>query len=159
MLGRIATAAFLLLTSLIAESAKSRPELELIERAKNVNISRFDALLPRLTLESFLKYETHNAAIRWQVWKCAEDLYYLWPGRSGKAMCVEALSDIADGRVVRVVVALQLEAPAQPFLVAASIIEQGLEQPLKLIQLPAAIHRSPFRRRFPRDLLPPGTAG
>lgn len=160
MRGRLVVTVLLLTTSLSAQTSHPGPDARIVERAKKTIISSFDALLPNLTLESFLQYETENSPIEWQASECKQEVANRNASRKlGKTICVRASADLRDERVVSVVVSLGVDDSAPPNLISVSVIEKGLEHPLKLIQLPAAIHGGKFRTRSPRDLLPLSTAG
>lgn len=120
-----------------------------IDRAKHVIISTFDPLLPNLTLESFLQYETGDPHSEWSSRRCTsreigsrEDLLRL--------TCVEVLSVVSDHqRLVRVVLEVSSEVSVAPTLVSVEVVgADGLARRLRLIELPAAIQegRKPGQR-------------
>ena len=159
MRGRLAATVLLAAISLFAQTPYTSAGGRIVERAKKTIISSFDALLPNLTLESFLWYETENRPIEWQTSECDDEVAHRSASRKPvKTICVSASADLRDERVVKVVLSLGLDDSAPPSLVSVSVIEKGLEHPLKLVQLPAAIHGGKFRTRSPRDLLPLSTA-
>src|SRR5690242_13079686 len=87
--GRIALTLLLLTPPLIAQKSKARADGTVIARAKQAVISNFDPALPNLTLESFLKYETGDPHIDWQISEC-NDSYTGSKPPSHDARCVTA---------------------------------------------------------------------
>ena len=125
-----------------------------VEQAKNAIISKFDPALPNMTLEAFLHYETDGALIEWKAIDCAPGKTRS-PYRALPKSCVDVYSDLDRNRTIHIVVAIPSEYSALPELISVSLIEDGLDHPLKLIELPVALHggRS-YKVRVPRDLLP-----
>ncbi len=148
---RVFVAVLLLVACACAQTPPS-PKRAAIQSAKRVLISEFDISLPRISLEYFLDYEGEGAPIDWLLKDC--------PGNHAKApelntlVCVEATLDLRDGRVVAVVIAVPSSAMRVPGSIAfrsVTVTDQGSSvRSLRLIELPAAIHR--LQRNPPRDL-------
>ena len=154
--GRIALTLLLLTPSLIAQKSKARTDTTIIARAKQALISRFDPALPNLSLESFLKYETGDPSIDWQISDC-NDSYTGSRSPFNDGRCVTAYSSLSDARVITVSVRVLSEASAPPALISVWVIAKGLQTPIRLIEVPAVAQGarplgSP--RHGPRDLLP-----
>jgi len=153
--GRIALTLLLLTPSLVAQKSKVRADATIVARAKQAVISRFDPALPNLTLESFLKYETGDPSIDWQISDCKDSYMGRSPFNDGT--CVTAYSSLSDARVITVSVRVLSDASAPPALISVWVIEKGLQTPIRLIEIPAVAQGarplgSP--RHGPRDLLP-----
>jgi hypothetical protein len=134
-------------------AAKSDAQSSAVERAKKAIISTFDAALPNMTLESFLNYETDGATIDWKTSDCAQEKISSGHQTRDTSKCVEAYSTLDQRRTIKIVLELPAE-PALPELLSVSMIQDGLDHPLRLIQLPAATQGGHFKTRIPRDLLP-----
>ena len=148
----------LLATSVIAlllagGTAKSDAQSSAVERAKKVIISTFDAALPNMTLESFLNYETDGAIVDWKTSDCAQEKISSGHQTRDTSKCVEVYCSLDQRRAIRIVLELSAE-PALPELLSVIMIQDGLDHPLRLIQLPAAIQGGHFKTRIPRDLPP-----
>ncbi|HWC19021.1 MAG TPA: hypothetical protein VG498_18560 [Terriglobales bacterium] len=159
---RASTAILLVLLSsfLLAQKKTDQRRSPLVERAKQVIISSFDPALPNITLESFLNYETQHAPTDWQTNNCKEYPLYLADTERGSAVCVESYSSLSDQRVLKVTLGLTRDSSRAARLVSVVMIKNGLEHPMRLIQVPAAIQDSNFpppSRRYPlRDVWPLG---
>jgi hypothetical protein len=123
MRGLVTISVALLSTSLLAQ--KGAQSLE-IERAKQAIISSFDPALPNLTLESFLRYETHNAPTEWQTNGCKEYPLYLAETQRGNAVCVESYSSLRDRRVLKVTLGLTRNNSTPPRILSVALIKDGL---------------------------------
>jgi hypothetical protein len=147
----------LLVASLFAQDSKPQADTTFISRAKKAIISNFDPALPSLTLESFLKYETDDTTIDWKDSEC-EDLRLKNDQHAHGAKCVTAYSSLSDARVITVTVRVANDISKTLTLLAVTVIDRGLEQPIQLIQVPAVAQRNKIpgqpQHRWPRDLLP-----
>jgi hypothetical protein len=124
-----------------------------VGRAKKAIISTFDPALPNLSLESFLNYETDGALIAWRPFRCDAGRGRARPDDDTKT-CVDIYSDLDRSRTIHVILAIPSKGSAPPELRSVSFIEDGLEHPMKLIELPAALHGRQFKVQVPRHLLP-----
>lgn len=154
MRARGPVALVLLCSAFHAQKGTQKGQSGVIERAKQAIISNFDPALPKITLESFLRYETENAPTDWKTTNCNEYPVYLADTERGNALCVDAYSTLRDQRVLTIVLGLTRDRSNPPKLLSVAIITSGLEHPLQLIQVPAAIHQRRFKPPSVRDLLP-----
>jgi len=152
----------LLSCSLFAQKRRDPSLSQVIARAKQVIISTLDPALPDITLESFLAYETHHRPTEWQTTNCGEFPLYLAEIERGNGICVQAFTSLVDQRVLMITLGLTRHASHPTKLLSVSVIKEGIEHPIQLIDVPAAIQQSGFprpSRRYPlRDVLPLGHA-
>ncbi|MDT8067601.1 MAG: hypothetical protein ROO76_05475 [Terriglobia bacterium] len=137
---------------------ESQQERAALEKGQNVLVSTFDKSLPRVSLKFFLESESDGAKIAWEVNDCGEQTGNPADRGSEIPICVEANFDTEDGRTVDVMVAvgsLKKGIVGPPALFNSTITdEKGVAHSVKLIELPAKIHRNGkwLPRRHPRDL-------
>jgi len=146
----------LLLTASLCAQFKRSTKATIVSRAKQAIISKFDAALPNLTLESFLNYETGDHNIDWRDSDCGDD-YGATSAPRDDGRCVTAYSSLPDGRVITVSVGVPSDLSTPPVLVSVVLIEKGLEHHIRLIEIPAVVQGArPLGRprQLPRDLLP-----
>jgi hypothetical protein len=126
-----------------------------VERAKAAIISQFDPLLPSLSLESFLEYETDGALVEWKAVACDSGKASAPGGAIPKRTCVDAFSDFDQHRSIDIVLAIPAAESELPLLLSVNLIEDGLAHPLKLIEIPVALHGGRlYKNRMIRDVLP-----
>lgn len=155
----------LLPAALVAQGpSESKQEKAAIERGQKVLISTFDKSLPKVTLKFFRESESDGAKIYWEANDCGEQTGNPANTAEEIPICVEASFDTNDGRTVDVMVAVGSSTKGvsgTPALFSATITdEKGVAHPVKLIELPAKIHRNgewfqKHRPRSPRDVAPP----
>jgi hypothetical protein len=146
--------AFLMPLQTAPASQRKKTDAPAVRRAKQVLISSFDGLLPNLTLQSFLEYETGDLLTEWSDRECnAGELGSSQDKQFRAPTCVETESSLPDQRVVRVVVEVSANVSVSVRLISVEIIDNGLALPVRLIELPAVIHLR-GKPRSPRDLPP-----
>ena len=157
---RLAISLLLLSSSVFAQKRGDQSQSKVIARAKEVLISSLDPALPNITLESFLAYETHHRSTDWQTTNCRDFPLYLADTEPGNAVCVEAFSSLVDQRVLMITLGLARNASRPTRLLSVTVIKEGVEHPIRLIDVPAIIQQSNFpppSQRYPlRDVLPLG---
>lgn len=134
-----------LLASMLAPAQSRSPQqrIKAINRAKKTLVSSLDGLLPNLTLEDFVLYETGDPNTEWGIRQCED--------RTKDVICVESESALRDQRLVRVTVAVPNTVSLTVKLVSAKVIENGADRVVRLSALPVIIH-SRQRPRVIRDL-------
>lgn len=126
-----------------------------VERAKSAIISQFDPLLPSLTLESFLEYETDGALVEWKTLACDSGKTPAPRDAVSRRTCVDAFSDLDQHRSIDIILAIPSQVSEPPALVSVNLIEDGLAHPLKLIEIPVVLHGGRhYKDRVIRDVLP-----
>lgn len=141
----------------IAYASGSKQEKLALDKGQNVLVSSFDKSLPKVTLKFFLESESDGAEIRWEVNDCGEQSGN--PADRGRDFptCVEASFATEDGRTVDVMVAVgttQKGVSGTPALFSSTITDdKGVAHSVRLIELPAKIHRNGKwpPKRAPRD--------
>ena len=129
------------------------------QRAKGLIVSSFDRSLPNVSLEFFLKYESGDAPIKWEVNDCGDQTENPAPDdRRDPPTCVEADLEAKDRTAVTVLVsvgALKGGPPGVPALLRVTITDpSGISRPLRhLGDLPMELQRP--APRLPRDLPDP----
>ena len=142
--------------------AQSAPEdkrdRETIQHAKSLLVSSLDRSLPKVSLEYFLKYESADAVIEWEVNDCGEETGNPQTD-SGRdfPMCVEADFD-GNHRAVSVMIAVGTSRKGisgKPALFSATITGPGgsAKSIRRLGDLPKELQRP--LPRSPRDLPEP----
>lgn len=134
-------------------------EQSTIARAKKIQASSIDALLPKVSLEFFLRYESEGSPIHWEVNDCGEQTGNpsVDQGRSFPT-CVEADFDVHH-RSVSIVITLGTSKAAERdpagFFSGSITDADGTSHAIRrLSDLPARL-----RRYFPRQpqVLPDAT--
>jgi hypothetical protein len=128
-----------------------------IERAQNVLVSTFDSSLPRVSLKFFLESESEGAKIAWEVNDRGEQTGNPAVDR-GRDLptCVEASFTLKDQRTVDVMIAVgtvKKSLSGAPVLFSSTITDDKGTHPVKLIELPAQIHRG-RQKPSPNDRAP-----
>ena len=145
--------AFLMPLQTAPASQRKKSDAPAVRRAKQVLISSFDGLLPNLTLQSFLEYETGDLLTEWSDRECNAAELGSSQDKPRAPTCVETESSLPDQRVVRVVVEVPVNVSVSVRLISVEIIDNGVALPVRLIELPAVIHLR-GKPRSPRDLPP-----
>ncbi|MGE5114542.1 MAG: hypothetical protein ACM3JB_27085 [Acidobacteriaceae bacterium] len=135
----------------------SKQENLALDNGQKVLVSTFDKSLPKVSLKFFLESESDGAEIRWEVNDCGEQSGN--PADRGRDFptCVEASFATEDGRTVDVMVAVgtaKKGVSGTPTLFSSTITdEKGVAHSVRLIELPAKIHRNGkwLPKRTPRD--------
>ncbi len=128
-----------------------------LDKGQNVLISTFDSALPKVTLKYFLESESDGAKIEWEVNDCGEQTGDPAVDHDRDVpTCVEASFTLKDKRTVDVMVAVGSEKTGiatKPTLFSCTITDENGTRSVKLIELPAKIHRgrqhAPQRDRDP----------
>src|SRR6202162_3484935 len=139
---------FLLVTACSLAQAPSgdKQEKAAIQRAKNQLASSFERILPKVTLEFFLTYESGGAPITWEVNDCGEQTGNpATDQRRDFPMCVEADFD-KDHAAVSVMVsvgAFKKGLSGIPKVFSVTVVDSsGLSRPVRhLGDFPKALHR------------------
>jgi hypothetical protein len=121
-----------------------------IERAQNVLVSTFDSSLPKVTLKFFLESESEGAKIEWEVNDCGEQTGDAAVDRGRDIpTCVEANLKLKDQRSVAVMVAVgsvKKGLSGSPSLFSSTVTDENGSHSVRLIELPAQIHRGRPKR-------------
>jgi len=133
----------------------SPAEKAAIQRVKNLMVSSLDPLLPKVTLEFFLKTESEGGPIQWEVNDCGgRPENSTVNGTHESPKCVAADIEFKDLRRAIVVVSLgtfKKGAFGIPTLFSVTISGQGGSRSVRrLSDLPMELHRLP--PKLPRDL-------
>lgn len=152
--GCLLLASVLCLTQDRAVDAKEKAALD---KGQNVLISTFDSALPKVSLRYFLESESDGAKINWEVNDCGEQTGDPAVDRERDVpTCVEASFTLKDKRTIDVMVAVgsvKTGLAIKPTLFSCTITDENGTRTLKLIELPAQIHRgrpqAPQRNRDP----------
>ena len=131
-----------------------------IAQAKNVLISNFDSNLPHITLEYFLQYEGAGLDTEWRANQCRSQSSGSPPLRGANLpTCIQVtVDDVHNQRTVTVVVEVRAIAKRSfeiPTLHSVTMTdENGVTRPMRLIDVPAALHGR-WPKRNPIHDLPP----
>jgi len=149
----------LLLTMIyVAQDAReNRRDKATIDRAQNVLVSNFDSSLPKVSLKFFLESESEGAKVSWEVNDCGEQTGdpAIDRGRDIPT-CVEASFTLKDKRTVNVMIAVgtvKKGLSGEPSLFSSTITDDKGTRSVKLIELPAQIHRG-RQKPSPADRAP-----
>lgn len=116
-----------------------------IERAQNVVVSTFDSSLPKVSLKYFLESEAEGAKVAWEMNDCGEQTGDRTVDRvRDLPTCVEASFTLKDNRTVSVVVgvgSVKKGISGEPKLFSATITDENGTHAIRLIELPAKVHR------------------
>jgi hypothetical protein len=143
----------------------SKRDKQAIEQAKNVLVSTFDKRLPKVTLEYFLKSESDNGRIAWEVNDCGEQTGNPAIDRGRDLpLCAQATVSGPNLRLIIVVLAVgtfHKGVTGTPELSSVTVTDEtGQDHAVRLFDVPAEMHRGrPKTRRVPRDLPPPSAPG
>jgi hypothetical protein len=150
----------LLLMSAIspAQTARERSvQKAVIERAQKALVSTFDSTLPKVSLKFFLESESEGAKINWEVNDCGEQTGNPAIDRGRDIpTCVEASFTLKDHRSVNVMIAVGTVSKGVtgvPSLFSSTITDENGTRSIKLIELPAQIHRG-RQKSSPADRAP-----
>jgi hypothetical protein len=160
---RIVLTFSLLLTGRLWAQPQSADKMEqaAIQRAKSALVSSLDSSLPKVTLEFFLKYESGDAPIQWEVNDCGEQTGNRATNRgSDSPSCVDADFE-KDQTAVTILVSVgtfQKGPSGIPALRSATVDgPSGRRHALRRLgELPKELHRP--ARGMPRDLPVPTIA-
>jgi hypothetical protein len=138
--------ACVLVLGVIAQNFREQKmEKAAIERAQNTLVSTFDSSLPKVSLKFFLESEAEGAKVSWEMNDCGEQSGNPAVDR-GRVMptCVEASFTLKDRRTVDVMVAVgtaKSGLSGAPTLFSSTMTDESGTHAVKLIELPAKIHR------------------
>ncbi|MBZ5566550.1 MAG: hypothetical protein LAN64_01735 [Acidobacteriia bacterium] len=127
-----------------------------IERAKNVLVSAFDQRLPKVTLEYFLKSESHDGRIEWEVNDCGEQTGSPATDRGRDfPICAQATVSGRELRTVTVMVGVGTHkkgVTGTPELAGVTVSDENGDRSVHLFDVPAEMHRGRLKpRQSPRD--------
>jgi hypothetical protein len=151
---------FILLPACLCAHRHAKTADPAILRAKNVLISAFDRNLPRITLEYFLTYESGGAPVEWEVIECRERSRSSGAGLSGDfpTRVQATIDDVHAQRNVAVVVDVRSSEEESSGSIGSRNVtitdENGRVHSVRLISLPAVIHRLWPKPHPIRDLSP-----
>ena len=138
--------ACVLVVGVIVQNVREqKTEKAAIERAQNTLVSTFDSSLPKVSLKFFLESEADGAKISWEMNDCGEQSGNPAVDR-GRDLptCVEARFTLKDQRTFDVMVALgtvKKGLSGAPTLFSSTMTDENGTHAIKLIELPAKIHR------------------
>lgn len=138
-------ACVLVLGVIVQNVREQKLEKAAIERAQNTMVSTFDSSLPKVSLKFFLESEAEGAKVSWEMNDCGEQTGNPAIDR-GRDMptCVEASFTLKDRRTVNVMIAvgtMKSGLSGVPTLFSSTLTDENGTHAIKLIELPAKIHR------------------
>jgi hypothetical protein len=139
------------------ETREDKRDKAAIERAQSVLVSTFDSSLPKVSLKFFLESEGEGAKVSWEVNDCGEQTGDPAVDRGRDIpTCVEASFTLKDKRTVDVMTAVgtvKKGITGAPTLFSSTITDENGTHAVKLIELPAQIHRG-RQKHSPADRAP-----
>lgn len=134
-----------------------KKEQAAIQRVKNLPVSKLDSNLPNVSLEYFLKYESENAPIKWEVNDCGEQSGDPAIDRERDVpMCVEADVDLKHGALT---ILIAVGTAKKGISGASTLFDASITYPTgvmrtihRLGDLLREVHRPlPRAPRFPKE--------